>query len=300
MTDSKLPPIDKSELPRLPPRAAESHKGTFGRALLIGGSRGMTGAIGLAGMAALRGGAGLVQLAVPLPCLDVVASYHPCYLTFPVHADLTGCIAASAQDPLLAQAELATAVGCGPGQGSSAALDELVGWLYVRIKAPAVFDADSLNALARRRDRTPRGGGPRILTPHPGEFARLTEMSVAHVQQNRETLAVAFARQHRVTLVLKGHRTIITDGERLAINTTGNPGMATGGTGDVLTGLIVALLCQGLETYDAARLGVYMHGLAGDIAAARLGQVALVASDLLSHLPAAIQQAQGEIKAPGK
>ncbi|MBX9791665.1 MAG: NAD(P)H-hydrate dehydratase [Pirellulales bacterium] len=300
MTDTALPPLDCSELPRLPPRAADSHKGTYGRALLIGGSQGMTGAIGLAGMAALRGGAGLVQLAVPAPTLDVVASYHPCYLTVPLEADLGGRIAAAAQDPLLALAEQATAVGCGPGQGTSTALDELVGWLYVRMKAPAVFDADSLNALARRRDRTPRGGGPRILTPHPGEFARLTGMTAAQIQQQREASAVAFARQHRVTLVLKGHRSIITDGDRLAINTTGNPGMATGGTGDVLTGLIVALLCQGLSTYDAARLGAYVHGLAGDIAAARVGQIALVASDLLAHLPAAIQQAQGEIKAAAK
>jgi len=298
--DASLPPLDTSDLPRLPPRAADSHKGTFGRALLIGGSRGMAGAIGLAGMAALRGGAGLVQLAVPDPCLDVVASYHPCYLTTPVEADESGRIDGVALDSLLALAEQATAVGCGPGQGTSAELDDLVGWLHVRIKAPAVFDADSLNALARRRDRTPRGGGPRILTPHPGEFARLTGLTSAQVQQNRESAAVAFARQHRVTLVLKGHQTIITDGARLAINTTGNPGMATGGTGDVLTGLIVALLCQGLNAYEAARLGVYVHGLAGDIAAARVGQIALVASDLLAHLPAAIQQVQGEIKAPGK
>lgn len=274
-------------LPRLPPRGAESHKGTFGRALLIGGSRGMAGAIGLAGMAALRGGAGLVELAVPASCLSSVAAYEPSYLTFPLGDDEQGQITNAAMGPLTHRIEIATAVACGPGLGRSPQLAELVHWLYHEVDRPMVLDADAIFSLAGRMARRKSQLSVRILTPHPGEFRRLIRLENTRERAALEQLAIEFAQEHQVILVLKGHETLITDGQTRIKNSTGNPGMATGGSGDVLTGLITALLCQGMVPLDAARLGVYLHGLAGDLAAAELGQISLIASDLVRYLPQA-------------
>lgn len=278
------------QLPQLPPREPESHKGDFGRALLIGGSRGMTGAITLAGLAALRGGAGLVQLAVAETSLDVVASFEPSYMTAPLPADEEGRIAGEARGALEKLAERATAVCCGPGLGRSPGLTQLVGWLYEHLPVPAVFDADALNALAEQPEILARHAAPRILTPHPGEFSRLAGGKNFLLRQQSELAASELAARCQIVVVLKGHRTFVTDGKQQAHNETGNPGMATGGTGDVLTGLVTALVCQRLSPFDAARLGVYLHGLAGDLAAEELGQVSMIASDLVRHLPAAFQQ----------
>jgi NAD(P)H-hydrate epimerase len=172
--------------------------------------------------------------------------------------------------------------------GRSQPLVEVVGQLYREVKQPMVVDADALFALARQPQLLAHPGGPRVLTPHPGEFGRLTGRE-SIPNNEREMLARDFAQRTGVVLVLKGHRTVIADGEQLAINSTGNPGMATGGTGDVLTGIITALLGQGLSPYDAARLGVYVHGLAGDLAASELGEVSLIAHDLVDFLPTAWQ-----------
>lgn len=278
---------ETSPLPRLAPRPADSHKGDFGRAVLIGGSRGMTGAISLGGMSSLRSGAGLVTVAVPEPCLPVVAAHEPSYMTWALPADEHGCVASGASaalQPLLAHA---TAVAIGPGLGRGAAAAELVSGLYANLAIPLVVDADALNVLAERG--LPAAPGVRILTPHPGEFRRLCPHAPLERAGMEET-AVAWARHHGVIVVLKGHHTLITDGQRRAHNPSGNPGMATGGTGDVLTGIIVALLCQGLRPFDAARLAAYVHGRSGDVAAAELGQVALIASDLVRYLPQAFRE----------
>ena len=278
-----------SQLPTLPDRPADSHKGDFGRALLIGGSRGMTGAIALSGMAALRGGAGLVTLAVPESVLDVVAALDPCYMTvsLPEHDDRRGQICAPARTKIQSLAEKSTCVAFGPGVGRSDGLDLLVAWLYEHLSQPLVIDADGLNGLANRPAHLAGPGGPRVLTPHPGEFQRL----VGEEKFDRdaaEEKSLELAREYNITIVLKGHRTFVTDGQRQYHNTTGNAGMATGGSGDVLTGLITALICQGLAAFEAAQLGVYLHGLAGDLAADKLGQVGMIASDLIQFLPAAI------------
>jgi NAD(P)H-hydrate epimerase len=249
----------------------------------------MSGAIALAGRAALRGGAGLVQLAVGAECQAVVAAAEPSYLTTALPEDQQGRISIRALPAIFDLAENATAVACGPGLARSRGLDHLVAAVYEQVSKPLVLDADALNALADQLDRVGPAPAPRVLTPHPGEFSRLIQTPIAQVQSNREQLAQQFAARHGVILLLKGHRTVISDGRRTAINTTGNPGMATGGTGDVLTGLITALLCQGLDAFDAARLGCHLHGLAGDLAAAKLGQVSLIASDLVDYLPAAFQ-----------
>ena len=279
---------------RLPVRPADGHKGTFGFALIIGGSRGMTGAVALAGMAALRGGAGLVRLAVPDVCLETVAGFEPAYMTIPLPCDVQGRMVGSAQSVLAEHLTWATAVAVGPGIGRSDELDRLVPKLYREVPKPLVVDADALNALAADGVPTlPDDAPPRILTPHPGEFARLLGGKKVS-PEDRDKAADAFAAKHRLTLVLKGHHTRVTDGERFYINQTGNPGMGTGGTGDILTGLITALLCQGLSPWDAARLGVYAHGRAGDLAAAELGQISMIAPDLIRFLPQAMRECEEE------
>lgn len=276
---------EENELPRLPPRRDDAHKGDFGTALIIGGSRGMAGAPALAGMAALRGGAGLVRLAVPEAVLDAVASFEPSYMTTPLPCDKNGRIAAAAFEQIAELAEKATVVACGPGLGRSLELDQLVVRLYQEIVKPMVFDADALNALSAEPETLTQPSGRRILTPHPGEFARLIGRKLDGDARN--DAAVQLAARCGIVVVLKGHHTLVTDGRRQALNATGNPGMATGGSGDVLTGLITALACQRLEPFDAARLGVHLHGLAGDLAAEELGQVSLIASDLIQYLPEA-------------
>jgi ADP-dependent NAD(P)H-hydrate dehydratase len=282
--DESFPP-----LPRLALRKADSHKGDFGRALLIGGSQGMAGAIALSGMASLRSGAGLVKIATPAVCQPIVAAFEPSIMTIGLPGDSQGRIAASARAMIVEAVAEATTVACGPGLGRSHELVELVGWLYQELKQPLVVDADGLNALAQQPDVLSKAGAPRILTPHPGEFARLVGLEKIPPNE-RERLAREFAARTGAIVVLKGHGTVITDGKRVSVNPTGNAGMATGGTGDVLTGVITALVCQRLPPYDAARLGVYVHGLAGDLAAADLGQISLIASDLITYLSKAWQQ----------
>lgn len=285
---------DDLKLPSLPPRRLDSHKGDFGRALLIGGSRGMAGAISLSGMAALRSGAGLVKLAVPDTSLEVVARFEPSYMTVPLPCDQQGRITLAAKESLAPLIDEATIVACGPGMGRSPDLTVLVAWLYQNVSKPLVVDADGLNALAATPGGLDRPGGPRVFTPHPGEFARLlgTDNVAA---EDRARLAREMALRTGAVLLVKGHETVITDGVQIAYNTTGNPGMATGGCGDVLTGIITAFLCQGLAPFDAARLGAYVHGLAGDYAAGTVGQVGMIARDLLRRIPRAIANAALDI-----
>jgi ADP-dependent NAD(P)H-hydrate dehydratase len=289
----KLEDLTKKPLPSLRTRNADSHKGDFGRALLVGGSRGMSGAISLAGQAALRSGAGLVTLAVPGCVLEVVASIEPSYMTTPL-VDDGDHIGQAAAETIVHLAQSATAVALGPGLGRGANLTELVSKLYEEIKQPMVVDADALFALAEQQSPLTKPGGPRILTPHPGEFARIAGTLPEGPQRSIAAAELARRDGHRRTIVvLKGHNTVVTDGTRFSTNLTGNPGMATGGSGDVLTGIITALLCQRLEPFDAARLGVHVHGLAGDLAAEELGQVSMIASDLMHYLPKAFQAVVG-------
>jgi NAD(P)H-hydrate epimerase len=282
-----------TSLPRLAPRSPDAHKGTFGRVLVTAGSRGMSGAAILCASAALRGGAGLVWLAVPQELQAIVAAANPCYLTAPLPQDIDGRLAASAVTPLLEEARKMDVVALGPGLGAGDGVAAVVAAVLGQVSAPVVLDADGLNAVHGRSELLKRRAGPLIVTPHPGEFARLIGSDTTTVQANREDLALRFAREHGLVLLLKGHGTLVTDGRRLYRNPTGNPGMATGGTGDVLTGLIAALLGQGLKTFEAAQLGAGWHGLAGDLARDDLGEVCLIASDLLNYLPRALRALQG-------
>jgi NAD(P)H-hydrate epimerase len=280
--------IDKvTVVPKLPPRREDSNKGTFGRVLVISGSRGMSGAAVLSGSAALRAGAGLVRVAVPSEILPLVAVGNPCYMTAPMPQDEHGRFAGAAEAELLALAQANTVVAMGPGLGRSPAITALVSAVVTQVRVPLVLDADGLNALHTDRLRERRA--PLVMTPHPGEFSRLTGLDIPTIQSRRQELAARFAFEHGVVLVLKGSGSVVTDGRRVYINTTGNPGMATAGSGDVLTGVVAALLAQGLEPFAAAQLGVYLHGSAGDLARAAVGEVGMVASDLLLHLPQAIR-----------
>jgi NAD(P)H-hydrate epimerase len=281
-----MPPEVVTGLPALGRRPADSHKGLFGHVLVVAGSRGMSGAAILCASAAIRGGAGLVTLAAPEPVIQSAATANPCYMTMPLPADEHGHLTAAAEHLILPAAAKCSVVACGPGLGQSSGVTRVVIDLLARAAKPCVLDADGLNAVARTPESL-RRRDPLIITPHPGEFARLMGISAAAVQADRETQAVRFAGARGVVLVLKGHETLVTDGRRLYRNTTGNPGMATGGTGDVLTGLIAALVGQKMEAFAAAQLGVYLHGLAGDLARDVVGEICLTATDLLAWLPRA-------------
>jgi NAD(P)H-hydrate epimerase len=276
-----------NEVPRLPPRPLDANKGTFGRVLVVAGSRGMSGAAVLCAGGALRGGAGLVRLAVPEGILPLVALANPCYMTAPLPQDDHGRLCTAALPPLLELVRGNSVAVLGPGLGQNADLGPMLAGVLEQTTTPLVLDADALNMLVGRLDALRAHQGPLVLTPHPGEFARLLGCDIPAVQSRREESAAEFAARHGVLLVLKGSRTVVTDGRRVYLNTTGNPGMATGGSGDVLGGLIAALIAQHLETFAAAQLGVYLHGLAGDLARAQVGEASLIASDLLGFLPLA-------------
>lgn len=279
-----------TKISRLPPRPADANKGTFGKVLVVAGSRGMAGAAVLAGTAALRAGAGLVRIGVPVDIQTTVAAGHPCYTTWALTQDDKGRLHHTAADSILKRAWKYDVLALGPGLGQSEELSRLVPSLLDGLEMPIVLDADGLNAMGTFLPTMSEPKGPRIFTPHPGEFARLLGCDIPTVQNDREGLAEEFAHRHKIVLVLKGHKTVVTDGDRLYINETGNPGMASGGTGDVLTGIIAALMGQMKDAFAAAQLGVYLHGLAGDLARDKVGEVSLLATDIIDSLPQAIQR----------
>jgi len=269
------------------PRAPDSHKGDFGRVLVVAGSRGKTGAAHLAAIGALKSGAGLVTIATPATCLPILAAMAPEYMTEALDETDEGL------DPNGVERVLELArdvIAIGPGLGQAPATREFVKRLVDRATMPLVIDADGLNAFGDDPDRLAgREGREVIITPHSGEMARLLGMSTDEVQSSRLEIARNFAVAHRVYVVLKGHRTLVaTPDEKIFINPTGNPGMATGGTGDVLTGMIAAWLAQLLDGEAACKLAVFLHGMAGDLAEADEGEVAMTSMDVAGHLGDAV------------
>jgi NAD(P)H-hydrate epimerase len=242
-------------------------------------------------MGALRAGAGLVFLVVPECIQEIAAGFDPCYMTIGLPSTAEGTFDASQIDDPNFRFSKYDAIGLGPGLGVSESTQSLVAGIYRDSASPVVVDADALNAMssASQSDSSvwSKHAGVRIVTPHPGEFARMTGRSIAEIEDDRANAAQEFAQQHQVIVVLKGAGTVVTDGSQLVTNTSGNSGMATGGSGDVLTGVIAALVGQGLESFHAARLGVWLHGRAGDLAASELSEAGLIASDLPRFLPAA-------------
>jgi ADP-dependent NAD(P)H-hydrate dehydratase / NAD(P)H-hydrate epimerase len=274
-----------------PVRDPAAHKGSYGHVLVVAGSVGKTGAAALAALGAQRIGAGLVTLAAPASLNEILEVKLTEVMTAPVPETEARTVALTALEPLLHLAEGKDAVAIGPGLGRHPATQALVRELVTRLRIPVVLDADGLNALAGAAECLRDATGPLVLTPHPGECARLLGVSVAKLLAERIPLVQKAAADWRLSLVLKTARTLVGDpAGGVAIVPTGNPGMATGGTGDVLTGVIAGLIAQGVAAPLAARAGAYVHGLAGDLAADRLGPEAMLAGDLLEALPEAIRQ----------
>jgi hydroxyethylthiazole kinase-like uncharacterized protein yjeF len=265
------------------PRTPDGHKGDYGHVLIVAGSLGKTGAAHLSAIGALRSGAGLVTVATPAACQPILSAMGPEYMTEALGGTADG-IDPDEVDRVIEMARDVLAIG--PGLGQAPGTREFIRQLVDRATMPLVIDADGLNAFAGDPEHLAgREGRDVIITPHPGEMARLVGMSTDEVQASRLEIARNFAIAHHVFVVLKGHRTLIaTPDAKVFINPTGNPGMATGGTGDVLTGMIAAWLAQLLDAEAACRIAVYLHGLAGDLAEADEGEVAMTSTDLAGHL----------------
>ncbi len=285
-----------TDLPPLGSRDRESHKGDFGRVLVVGGSRGMIGAPALSGNAALRGGAGLVTLAVPETVQLAVASLCCCATSIPLKCDDDGRLDAQAVSQIARAAGSFDVLAVGPGMGVGVVQENIIRAVLAQSRS-VVLDADGLNNLAAIPNWAELRNCPLVLTPHPGEFARLTGLDAAAIQADRESAAIEAVSQWGSencpppVCLLKGAGTVVTDATKVYVNDTGNPGMATGGSGDVLTGLVAALIAQGAEPFDAACLSARIHGLAGDLAAEEMGEVSLTATDLIDYLPAATRKA---------
>ena len=301
--DISIPPSLAQDLPvelaeaqemrqALPPRPFGSHKGTFGHLVVLAGSEGKTGAATLAGVGALRAGAGLVTMGIAASLNDILEVKITEAMTLPLpEAAGARALGVGALSPLLKFLEDKTAVALGPGLGTHPETRELVRQLVRHLPLPLVIDADGLNALAGQVAGLKEAAGPRILTPHPGEMARLLGCTPKEVQARRLEVALEVAADCRAIVVLKGAQTVVAHPEgKLSLNPTGNPALASGGTGDVLTGLIGGFLAQGLEPWTAARLGVYLHGLAADFLAASQGPRGLIAGDLLTVFPQVLAQ----------
>jgi ADP-dependent NAD(P)H-hydrate dehydratase len=299
-----------TEVPPLPPRAPDMHKGQAGKVAIIAGSRGMSGAAILCGLGALRGGAGLVRVYCPESIQPIVAASEPCFMTVPLPENSHGQI--DGKKFKLVADDWADVMAFGPGLGQSKETSVLVSMVAVPFSPenhkPLVLDADALNSLADL-DRTGasvpsaqsawwqlRKHYPTVITPHPGEMARLRKAAglpelTGSDDETRLRIAHEYTLLSGLTVVLKGHRTVVCTPDEAYINTTGNPGMATGGMGDVLTGLIAALLGQGMAAFDAARLGVYVHGLAADHCMTEIAPVGYLARDVADAIPAALAAA---------
>ena len=274
----------------LTPRPAAAHKGDFGHLLVVAGSPGKAGAAILAGRAAVRAGAGLVTIAVPAPLLTAVDVGSIESMSLPLPADEEGRLRADAVAPVLAACERCTAVAVGPGLGVEGQTRTAIRRLAREVTLPLLLDADGVNAFAGEPEALRERRAPTVLTPHPGELARLLAIPTAAVVEDRVAAARSAAERSGAVVALKGQLTAVASPDGLvALNPTGNPAMASGGSGDVLTGLLGALLAQGLDAFDATCLAVYLHGLAGDLAVDRLRVEALAASDLLAELPAALR-----------
>lgn len=274
----------------IPPRKAHSHKGDFGHVFILAGSYGLTGAAYLASQAALLSGSGLVTLGIPESLNPIMEVKLTEVMTKPLPETKSLSLSLRALKEIKKGISNFDALAIGPGLSQDTQTQKLVQSLLPLIIRPSVLDADGINALVGKLKLLHNLKSQLIITPHPGEMARLLNIKVEAVQKNRITIARDFAKRHNVIVVLKGHRTVVADiNGKTFVNETGNPGMASAGCGDVLTGMIAAFLGQGIGPYFSAKLAVYLHGLAGDYAAKEKGQTSLIATDILEKLPQAIK-----------
>jgi len=271
---------------RFPKRKTDSHKGDYGHVLVLAGSTGYTGAAYLASEASLRAGSGLVTLAIARSLYPILAVKLTEAMVRPYPETKDGSLAFCAGKALLSFAKKCNSACIGPGLSQNKETARLVRDIVVKLEGAITLDADGINAFCGYAGHLKKAEGKLILTPHPGEMAKLTGKTREEVQGNRKDIALKCASEYNIVSVLKGHNTLVASPDgRLYVNETGNPGMASGGVGDVLTGVIAGLAAQGADPFDAAALGVYFHGLAGDLAAKEKGLLGLIATDLLNKLP---------------
>ncbi|HAF17533.1 MAG TPA: NAD(P)H-hydrate dehydratase, partial [Peptococcaceae bacterium] len=286
---------EKMAAEMLPERLPTSHKGDFGHVAVIGGTRGYTGAVVLASNAALRGGAGLVTAIIPEVCYPIAAVKLTEAMTFPAKGTENGGFSSSALESIKGVLQRATVAAVGPGLGQEEETADFLEDLLKNLNIPIVLDADALNIIAKRRHLLSDQALAKqrrnwVFTPHPGEMARLCDTTIAAVQEDRVGVAAEASRKWGVVLVLKGAHTVIAGPEGpLFINSTGNPGLASGGTGDVLAGLIASFLAQGLDPLQAAVCGPFIHGLAADLIAEKSGEAGMIAGDLLAEISQVIE-----------
>ena len=271
-------------------RSPAVHKGNMGRVFVLAGSRGMTGAAHLAGMAALRSGAGLVTVGIPDAVYLVIAKRESELMIRPFSSTRQGTLSLKSFSGIERFCSTQNVLAIGPGLSQQSTTQKLIRKVLLAAELPLVIDADGLNALKGHLEVLEACCGRAVLTPHPGEFVRVFGGKLDDSEALRKKRAVDAAEKYGVVIVLKGHRTVVASPDKnVYVNTTGNPGMATAGSGDVLTGVIAALIGQGLSVYEAACLGVHVHGLAGDLAAKKTGQISLTAGDILGGLPEAFK-----------
>ena len=286
--------IKIKKLPELNPRKSNTHKGSYGRVLVLAGSPGMTGAAYLCSKAALRSGSGIVTLGIPESLNPVMEVKLTCVMTHPLPETEASTLSNKGRKEIMKLCESHDVVALGPGLSQEPETRELILWLIKNIDRDIVIDADGLNALADNVNVLHKLKKGAVLTPHPGEMSRLSGLgSAKDVQKERLNTTTRFVQSirkklsnsKRLILVLKGDKSIVTDHEKVYVNRTGNPGMATAGAGDVLTGIIASLIGQGYNLFEASQLGVYIHGLAGNITAKKKGEVSMIASDIIEYLP---------------
>ena len=278
-------------LKNFPKRAPDAGKRDFGHVLVLAGSNGYTGAAYLTSQAAILSGSGLVTLAVGKSIYPIMAQKLTEVMVKPFFETRDYSLSLLAEKELLSFSERCTCAAIGPGSSRNKETQTLVRSLLGKIGKPVILDADGINAFAGQVDLLNKATAPLVLTPHMGEMARLLDKDINEVKKNRKEIALEFAHQYNIVLVLKGHETIVArpDGA-FYVNATGNAGMATGGTGDVLTGMIASFVGQGMDAFNAAAAGVYFHGLAGDLAAREKGALSLIATDLLNKLPEVLKK----------
>ncbi|MCM8766180.1 MAG: NAD(P)H-hydrate dehydratase [Candidatus Omnitrophica bacterium] len=283
--------MKRESFPFLPKRKPDTHKGDYGHVFVLAGAKGLTGAATLCSQAVLRVGAGLVTLGIPASLNPILEVKLTEVMTLPLPETKEASLSFKAKDRILNFLEKCDCVIIGPGLSRNEETQKLVRFLLKKISLPIVLDADGINALAGYLELLKNIKGDLVLTPHIGEFSRLVGISIEEIKKNKISVAKNFLRKYNIILVLKGYQTIIAQrAKRIYINKTGNPGMATAGSGDVLTGMIGGFLAQGISPFDSAKFAVYLHGLAGDLAKKEKSEYGLIASDILENIPRAIRR----------
>ena len=275
----------------LPRRKSDTHKGDYGKAYIVAGSTGMTGAAMLTCQAVFRSGAGLLKVAIPQSLNNIMETRLIEAITVPLPELKKGVVGISDIEKIIKTMKESSVIAVGPGSGQTRELEEVLRNIFEEATIPMVLDADALNSLAHKLDMLKLLKSTAVLTPHIGEMARLINIPVEAIQRNKIQIAMEFAQKWKVILILKGARTLVASPDgRVFINTTGNPGMATAGSGDVLTGIVTGFLAQGIQPLDAAMAAVYIHGAAGDRAATRIGEYGLMAGDIVLEISHAIKE----------